>query len=87
MFVNFNDYVAGKIPDYQMSAMLMAIYFNNVQIIEITDKSFDIHFNRNNYYTYFIVMICKLIKDCTMLSENDGKYKFINILDDNKKME
>ena len=22
------DYVAGKIPDYQMSAMLMAIYFH-----------------------------------------------------------
>jgi len=72
---------------YRRELNNILLYFNNVQIIEITDKSFDIHFNRNNYYTYFIVMICKLIKDCTMLSENDGKYKFINILDDNKKME
>lgn len=41
-----------------------------VKIIDITDKSFDINFNRNNHYTYFTIKICKLIKDCTMLSEN-----------------
>ena len=63
------------------------LYFNNVDIINVTDKSFDIQFNRNNYYTYFLIMICKLINECTMLSEDDGKYKFINILDDDKKME
>ena len=63
------------------------LYFNNIKIIDITDKSFDISFNRNNYYTYFTIMVCKLIKDCTMLSENNGKYKFVNILDDDKKME
>ena len=63
------------------------LYFNNVDIINITDKSFDIYFNRNNYYTYFLIMVCKLINECTMLSEDNGKYKFINILDDDKKME
>ncbi len=63
------------------------LYFNNVDIINITEESFDIQFNRNNYYTYFLIMICKLINECTMLSEDDGKYKFINILDDDKKME
>ena len=63
------------------------LYFNDVDIINITDKSFDIYFNRNNYYTYFSIMICKLINECTMLSEDKGKYKFINILDDDKKME
>ena len=63
------------------------LYFNNVDIINVTEKSFDIQFNRNNYYTYFLIMICKLINECTMLSEDDGKYKFINILDDDKKME
>lgn len=72
---------------YRRELNNILLYFNNVDIINITDKSFDIHFNRNNYYTHFIIMICKLIKDCTMLSEEDGKYKFINILDDNKKME
>ena len=72
---------------YRRELNNILLYFNNVDIIEITDKSFNIHFNRNNYYTYFIIMICKLIKECTMLSEDDGRYKFINILDDNKKME
>lgn len=62
------------------------LYFNKVDIIEIKDKSFNIRFNRNNYYTYYMLMICKLIYESTMLSEEKGKYKFINILDDNKRM-
>lgn len=73
--------------EYKRQLNNILLYFNNVQIVDITDKSFDIYFNRNNYYTYFTIMVCKLIKDCTMLSEDDGKYKFINILDDDKKME
>lgn len=72
---------------YRRELNNILLYFNNVGIINITDKSFDIHFNRNNYYAYFIIMVCKLIKECTMLSQDDGKYKFINILDDDKKME
>jgi 5-methylcytosine-specific restriction enzyme subunit McrC len=72
---------------YRRQLNNILLYFNNVKIIDITDKSFDIYFNRNNYYTYFTIMVCKLIKDCTMLSEDNGKYKFVNILDDDKKME
>lgn len=77
----------GVQEEYRKELNNILLYFNNVQIIDITDKSFDINFNRNNYYTYFTIMICKLIKDCTMLSEDNGKYKFVNILDDDKKMQ
>lgn len=60
--------------------------FNDIDIIEITDDKFDIIFDRNNYYTYYMIMICKLINDCTMLSEDPGKYKCIDILDDDNRM-
>lgn len=63
------------------------LHLNQVDIVNLTNKSFNINFNRNNYYTYFIVMICKLIFELTMISENRGKYKFIDLLDDDKKME
>ena len=60
--------------------------FNDIDIIEISDEKFDIIFDRNNYYTYYMIMICKLINDCTMLSEDPGKYKCIDILDDDNRM-
>lgn len=77
----------GVHEEYRRELNNILLYFSNVKVIDIIDKSFDIYFNRNNYYTYLIIMICRLIKDCTMLSEDEGKYKFINLLDDDKKME
>ena len=60
--------------------------FNDIDVIEISDEKFDILFDRNNYYSYYMIMICKLINDCTMLSEDVGSYKCIDILDDDNKM-
>ena len=62
------------------------LLFNKVKIIDIDEKSFNIQFNRNNYYTYYMILICKLIYESTMLSEETGKYKFIDILDDDNRM-
>lgn len=62
------------------------LFFNRVELINVNEQSFNIRFNRNNYYTYYMIMICKLIYESTMLSEEKGKYKFINILDNDKRM-
>ena len=63
------------------------LLLNNVDVINITEKTFDIKFNRNNQYVHYLIMICKLINEMSMLSEEKGKYKFINILDDDDKMQ
>lgn len=62
------------------------LYLNKVKIIDIKEDLFNISFNRTNYYTYIMIMICKLINESTMLAEEKGKYKFINILDDDDRM-
>ena len=63
------------------------LYFSQVSIVNIKDSDFlNIRFNRNNMYCYYFIMICKLINESVMLSEDDWKYKFINIFDDDKKM-
>ncbi len=61
--------------------------FNQVECIEINSKSFDIKYNKNNLYTKYLINICELINNSLMLSENNGPYKFINILDDNQRMQ
>lgn len=63
------------------------LYFNNVDIINIDKKSFDIQFNKNNIYTYFLIRICELINMCINLSEETGEYKFINIFDNDEIMQ
>ena len=67
--------------DYKKQIKEILLYFNQVDIINITQESFNIIFNRNSQYTHNIIRICKLINDITMLSEEPGKYKFIDISD------
>lgn len=63
------------------------LVFNQVEIIEIKDVTFDIKYNKNNLYTKYLINVCELINNSLMLSENKGIYKFINILDDDKTMQ
>lgn len=63
------------------------LYFNGVDIIEINDKSFDVQFNSKNYYCYPLLKICHLIYQMTMLSEQFGQFRFVDVFDDNSKME
>ena len=74
--------------DYKKDLNNVLLYFNQVDIINITNKSFEsLKFNKNNYYVYYMILICELINDSLMLSESKGKFKFINILDDEKRMQ
>lgn len=61
-------------------------YFNKVDLIELDSNCFDIRFNKNNLYTYFLIKVCELIYKCISLSEETGSYKFINILDNDEIM-
>ena len=63
------------------------LYLNNVDIIDIKKSSFDIRFNKNNLYTYFLIRVCELINMCLTLSEDTGDYKFIDIIDDDEIMQ
>lgn len=63
------------------------LYFNQVELIEIQNNTFNIKYNKNNLYTKYLINICELINNSLMLSEDKGSYKFINILDDDKTMQ
>ena len=65
----------------------LLLYFNNVNIINLKKDVFNIQFNKNNLYTYFLIRICELIIMSTNLSETTGDYKFINIFDDDETMQ
>ena len=63
------------------------LYFNQVELIRLQSSDFDrIVFNKNNMYCFYFIMICKLIHQSTILSENSWEYKFIDILDDDERM-
>ena len=62
-------------------------YYNKVSIIDVDKHIFEIKFNKNNKYMLNIIRICELINNSLMLSEDKGKYKFINILDDDDIMD
>ncbi len=73
--------------EYKKKLNNTLLYFNQVDLIEIKPESFSqIKFNKNNIHCFYFIMICKLINESTMLSENSWEYKFIDILDDDERM-
>lgn len=74
--------------NYKKKMNNILLYFNQVSIIELKRDTFSkIKYNKNNYYMYYMISICKLINEATMLSETKGKYKFIDVLSDDRKMQ
>ena len=78
---------SGLKEEYKKKLNNTLLYFNQVDIIQVQSSDFDkIVFNKNNMYTFYFIMICKLIHQSMMLSENSWEYKFIDILDDDERM-
>lgn len=78
----------GLEPDTKKKLNIILLYFNQINTIEIDKKTFtNLIFSKNNMYYYLIIKICELINDNLMLSEKKGKYKFINLFEDETNFE
>lgn len=61
--------------------------FHNITDINLTNKSFSkVKLHRNNYFYDFLLKICELIFDNLLVSEEKGKSKFRDFLQDDIKM-
>lgn len=80
-------YMKGINDNYKRQLNKVIWYFQMVDVIELNKDSFKIEFHRNNEYTKSIIMVCRLIYEVSMLSEETGCYEFIDLFDDDKYME
>jgi 5-methylcytosine-specific restriction enzyme subunit McrC len=63
----------------------LILYFNKVDLIEIKSINWDlIKFNRNNMAYKYIASLCKLILNGLIVSNEQGKNKFKEFLDDTR---
>lgn len=61
--------------------------FSDIEQIELSNKMFgQIHLNRNNKFYEFILNICYLIYENSLLDERTGKWQFKDFTRDDKKM-
>lgn len=63
------------------------LYFNGIDLIDLSEKSFEFEFNSKNHYCYPLIKICHLIYQVSMISEEAGQFKFVDVFDDDDKME
>lgn len=63
------------------------LYFSRVDYVEIDKYSFQkLHFNKSNYYYFYMIKICELIFNLQMLSEESGKYVFYDLFSSDENM-
>ena len=61
--------------------------FNKVDYIEIKKNDFkNLKYNKMNSHYYLMMKICELILNNQMLSEDSGKYEFMDLFNDDKNM-
>ena len=62
-------------------------YFHQVEKISITSKLFrQVHIHRNNSFYHFLMDICELIFENMFINQENGKTKFRDFLQDEKRM-
>lgn len=60
---------------------------NDVDIIDVNDRCFDITFSSQSYYVYPLIKICQLINQSVMVSDDLGQFKFVDVIDNDSRME
>ena len=61
---------------------MLLMYFDKVTLINIYNIQWKFQYNRNNKNYQLILTICKLIIDSKIQSQNSGKLKIIDLLDE-----
>lgn len=75
--------------DSELRNQLIEIYrkFKNIELIELNDKIFNkVVLHRNNNFYSFLLNICKIIIENSIVNEESGDFTFIDFIRDERKM-
>ena len=78
------DELDGKLRD---ELLRIYRYFHSISDLKISTKAFrSVRLNRNNYFYSFLLNICELVYENLLPSEDKGKSKFKDFVQDEKQM-